>query len=942
MTKIKTTAYRAGAAGFALAVASLAAPAFAQDTAAPADVADAAAPEAQTIIVTGTRIERPDLTASSPVSVITADTIKSVNTVTVEQILSVNPQFAGGTSGASNNPGDGSATVDLRGLGSQRTLVLLNGKRLPLYDTTGSVDVNQIPTILLKDVQVLTGGASAVYGSDAIAGVVNFVLDDKFTGFKIDGGSQITGYGDGAYYDGSAAAGFNLGDRGHIVIAGNYSQREGVKFGARPFSNNVLCSEDLVSFCGSSNTTPTAFDIPGAGRQQILPNGNLTSDVVGYNYNPVNYAQLPLQRWGATALLNYNITDGIELYGWGSYQKIKVIQTLAPTATAGFSFDIDPTNPLLTPAERNAFFNVAENPDLVINPNGTSTVGIRRRITETGGRVEENRSQTWQVLAGLRGNIGSSLKWDVSAQYAEVKKNQILRNDLSYTALTQALDVIADANGNAICRSAEARANGCLPLNVFTTGNLPNNALAYVLRNATQDNKTSQFVVEGSLSGDLAFLQSPAASKPAAFSIGADYRRETADTQVDDAYASGDLIYYGQGFNIRNKSYNVKEAFVEFKMPLVQDKPFFQALDVEAGYRISDYSTAGSVSAYKFGGDWAPVQGLKFRANFQHAVRAPNLYELFLPVTPGTGSLGTDPCAGANVSAQTAAICIAQGAKQSQIGSIPQPIAGQVNAFYGGNPQLKAEQSNTFTVGAVVEPVRGLSLTVDYYNIKIKDAIYTASISQSVAQCFGASPSPTSAACTAIKRNPLDGSLSGNIIYGVPSTYANIGSIVARGIDVGVAYAHGPRSGFHYSFTFNGTYQIKNNNLINGVLTECAGKFGADCDNPTPKWKHIATLGLGFKNVDFTTRWRLIGATTEDSSTDILASRIPVVNYFDETVNIRANDKFTFTLGVLNVFDKTPPIIGDTSGATSVGGSTFPVIYDVLGRSFFARVTANF
>jgi len=154
---------------------------------------------------------------------------------------------------------------------------------------------------------------------------------------------------------------------------------------------------------------------------------------------------------------------------------------------------------------------------------------------------------------------------------------------------------------------------------------------------------------------------------------------------------------------------------------------------------------------------------------------------------------------------------------------------------------------------------------------------------------------------------------------------------------VGVAYAHGPRSGFHYSFTFNGTYQIKNNQL-----SECAGKFGADCDNPTPKWKHIATLGLGFKNVDFTTRWRLIGATTEDSSTDILASRIPVVNYFDETVNIRANDKFTFTLGVLNVFDKTPPIIGDTSGATSVGGSTFPVIYDVLGRSFFARVTANF
>ncbi|NKJ42622.1 TonB-dependent receptor [Novosphingobium sp. SG720] len=939
MTKHKTTAYRAGAAGFALAIASLAAPAFAQD-AAPADAATA--DDSTPIIVTGTRIERPDLTASSPVSVISSESIKSVNTVTVEQILSVNPQFAGGSTGASNNPGDGSATLDLRGLGSQRTLVLLNGKRLPLYDTTGSVDVNQIPTILLKDVQVLTGGASAVYGSDAIAGVVNFVLDDKFTGFKVDGGSQITGHGDGAFYDGSIAAGFNLGDRGHIVIAGNYSQRDGVKYGARSFSNSVLCSDDNVSFCGSSNTTPTAFDIPGAGRQQITANGTLTSNVVGYNYNPVNYAQLPFQRWGGTALFNYNITDGVELYGWGSYQHTKVITTLAPTATAGFSFNIDPTNPLLTAAERDAFFNTAANPDLVINSDGTSTVGIRRRITETGGRIEEHRSDTWQVLAGLRGDLGSSLKWDASVQYAEVHKHQILRNDLSYTALTEALDVIADANGNAICRSASARANGCLPLNVFTVGTLPQNALSYVLRNATQDNKTSQFVAEASISGDLGFLTSPLANKPAAFSIGADYRRETADTDVDDAYASGDLIYYGQGFDIRNKSYNVKEAYVEFKMPLVQEKPLFQALDVEAGYRISDYSTSGRVSSYKFGGDWAPVQGLKFRANFQHSVRAPNLYELYLPITPGTGSLGTDPCAGANVDATTAAICVAQGAKQSQIGSIPQPIAGQVNAFFGGNPDLKAEKSNTFTVGAVVEPVRGLSLTVDYYNIKIKDAIYTATISQIISQCFDTDRNASSAACSSIKRNPLDGSLSGNITYGVPSTYANIGSIVARGIDVGFAYAHGPRAGFHYSFTFNGTYQIKNNNEINGVLTECAGKFGADCDNPTPKWKHVATLGFGFQKVDFTTRWRLIGASTEDASTDILTSRIPVVNYFDETVNIRATDKFTFTLGVLNVFNKTPPIVGDTSGATSVAGSTFPVIYDILGRSFFARVTANF
>ncbi|MEO0032147.1 MAG: hypothetical protein RIS94_1905 [Pseudomonadota bacterium] len=933
---------KTGAAPVALCLALLAGPAFAQN-AAPQDAA-ADAPADQMIVVTGSRIERPDLTASSPVSVVSADEIKAVNTVTVEQILSVNPQFSAGTTGASNNPGDGSATVDLRGLGSQRTLVLLNGKRLPVYDTSGSVDVNQIPTALIKNVQVLTGGASAVYGSDAVAGVVNFVLDDKFTGLKFDGGTQVTGKGDGAYYDASLTGGFNVGDRGHFILSANYSKREGVKYGARSFSNKVLCSGDLVSFCGSSNTTPTAFDIPGAGRYQVQPDGSLSNHVVGYNYNPVNYAQLPFERYGATALWNYDLTDGVELYGWGSYQHVKVVTTLAPTATAGFSFNIDPTNPLLTAAERDAFFNTEANPDLVINEDGTSTVGIRRRMVETGGRVEEHTSKTYQILTGLRGDLGSSFKWDASVQYAEVKKHQLLRNDLSYTALQQALDVVADPNGNAICRDATARTNGCLPLNLFVVNGITNEALAYVLRNAVQDNKTTQFVAEASISGDLNFLTSPLASKPAAISIGGDYRRETASTIVDDAYASGDLIYYGQGFSIPNKHYDVKEAYVEFKMPLIQDKPFFNALDIEAGYRYSKYSTSGGVSAYKFGGDWSPVEGLKIRANYQRSVRAPNLYELYLPVVAGTGNLGSDPCAGAGISDSVWAICQAQGAPAASRGEVPGPIAGQINAFYGGNPDLKAEKSDTITVGAVIEPVQvpGLSLTADYYDIKIKNAIFQAPTSVIMNQCFQVEQSPTGATCQSIHRNPLDGSLSGDTHVGVPSTYANVGALRARGIDVGFNYRHGPRDAFHYSVGFMGTYQIKNTTVIGDTVIECAGKFGADCDTPTPKWKHNATLGFGWKPVDFSLRWRLIGSTNQDSSTDILRSHIGAVSYFDATANINVNEKFTFTLGVLNLADKKPPIVGDTSGATSVAGSTFPTVYDVLGRSFFARVTANF
>jgi len=638
----------------------------------------------------------------------------------------------------------------------------------------------------------------------------------------------------------------------------------------------------------------------------------------------------------------------VSVYAQGYYQHAKVVTTLAPTATAGFFFNIDPSNPFLTASERDAFFNVETNPNLCINDGtpdtcsgdptarvGTSTLGIRRRIIETGGRIEEHTSDTYQALLGLKGAIGSSLHWDVSAQYAEVKKNQILRNDLSYTALTQALDVVAGANGPQCFDPS----GGCVPLNLFVTAPLSTQSLAFVLRNATQNNKTTQFVAEGSIGGDIAFLTSPLASKPAAFSLGVTYRRETASTAVDPLYASGDLIYYGQGFNVSGR-YDVKEIYGEFLMPLIQDKPFAESVNFEGGYRYSKYSTSGGVHSYKFGGDWTPVNGLKFRAIFQRAVRAPNIYELYSPVVSGTGALGTDPCAGGNIPAATAAICVAQGAPAGSIGAIPAPIAGQVNGFTGGNTRLQAEKADTYTFGVVIQPAQipGFSLAVDYYKIKIGNAIVTPPTQFIVDQCFVVEKSASGANCRSIVRNRLDGSLSGPISVGVPTLYSNFAAIAARGIDVDLSYHRGASDRFHYSFAFAGTYQISNTTQ----LSECAGLYGANCDTPTPKWKHTASLNLGFGAFDFNTRWRLIGASKQDTGTDILKSSIPAYSYFDETVNMRVNDKFTLSLGVLNVFDTRPPVVGDTSGATSVGGSTYPTVYDVLGRSLFARVTAAF
>jgi outer membrane receptor protein involved in Fe transport len=938
-------ALRCGAAPLIVGIAMVSVNAYAQTVPAEADAAEATPDDA--IVVTGSRIQRPDLAASSPVAVLTAEAIKGVNTVTVEQILATNPQFMAGFGGSSNNPGDGSATVDLRGLGTNRTLVLIDGKRAPFYDTSGAVDVNSIPTALIKRIDILTGGASAVYGSDAVAGVVNFVLDDRFEGLSADGSTQISSRADAALYNISLTGGMKLGERGNIVVSGGYSKRKGLYYAARPRNATALDSSDLVSSGGSSNGVPTLFDIPGnedgtiGGLQQVQSDGSLSPDLNLYNFSPVNYAQLPFERYNAMALGRYELSDNVELYGRASYSHVKVDTNLAPTATAGFGFNLDSSNPFLSAQERDAFFNTAANPFLQINDDGTSTIGIRRRMIETGGRQSTYTTNNYQFVGGLRGDLGSTLHYDVFAQYGQSKRHTILRNDLSYTALQQALDVVAGPGGVAQCRDTSG---GCVPLNLFNTGTIPADQLAFVLRNANEDTKTTQFIGGGNLSGDLGFLKSPFADGSAAFSVGAEYRREKGTTAVDPLYASGDLIYYGQGQNISGK-YDVKELYAEVKMPLVQDKPGFNSLNIEGGFRFSDYSTVGSVYTYKGGGDYSPIDGVRFRGIYQRAVRAPNLYELFSPVVAGTGSLQTDPCAGGGVPADIAAICIAQGAPT--VGGIAQPISGQVNIFTGGNTALKEEKADTITLGMVINPpsMKNLSFSVDYYKIKIRDAIDNTPVFVTINQCYNIDKNAASAACSGIHRNPISGSLSGDTTIGVPAQYGNVAAIKTEGLDIAANYHGGNQDAFNYSVNFAGTYvfSYKKQSDPTSPVYQCAGTFGGACDlEPMPKWKHVFEVNLGYKSFNLLSRWRFLGKVKEDAATDILKSNIGSFSYFDETASVNVSEALTFRLGVLNLFDKKSPIVGDTVGAGAVAGSTFPNTYDVIGRQFFAGASLKF
>lgn len=904
---------------------------------------------AATIIVTGSRIVRPDLEASSPVTTLSQEQFKQSNSPTVEKLLAQNPQFVPAIASTVNNGNPGVATIDLRGLGDNRTLVLVNGKRQVSYDSEGTVDVNAIPVALIKRVDVLTGGASAVYGSDAVAGVVNFILDDRFTGLQADASSQITQQGDGQVYDLSLTGGLEFGGgRGNIVVSGGYTKRDIVYQGSRSFANPARFSDDL-SPGGSSTAVPTVidntFNNSANDYYQIGANNDFVPYYQPYNYAPPNYLVVPQERYTATALLRYELTDGIEFFGRGNFMSSKVNSQSAPTGTFGYTFDIAPDNAFLTDQQRDLLFN---SPLSTINPDGSTTIGIRRRIVESGGRTTTYDNQAWQFVGGLRGQV-SDLNWEVFAQYSQSKRDIAYLNDITYARTAQALDAIVGPNGIQ-CRDTS---NGCVPVNLFTNDPISPDALGFILTGGRQKDKTTQFVAGGSLSGDISGLTSPWAENPVAFAVGVEYRREGARTSVDAAYASGDLIGYGQGFNLAPYHFDTKEIYGELRVPVVADKPFFNSLSLELGYRYSDYSTVGGVHAYKAGGDWSPARGIRFRGLYQRAVRAPNIYELTAPPVSIIENLATDPCANGNPvgNATLTALCLGTGAPGSTytVDNIPGPVAGQINAFDGGNRNLKAEKSDTYTLGVVLTPsqVPGLSVSVDWFDITINNAIDAlgGSPQNVVDGCFLVAQDLSSPYCQAITRNALTGSLSGNITYGVDQAYANSAFIQTKGIDVGVNYDHRIGSG-QISIALNGTwldtYAKQGATFV--PVTECAGRFGFSCNlAPIPKWKHVAAVTYSNSGVTLMGRWRYFGKVKQDVGTDILVSTIKAQNYFDATLSFNIEKSFTFRLGVENLFDKQPPIVGSEAGSTTHNAAnTFPTVYDALGRQFFAGITAKF
>ena len=1006
---------RASAAGLAMAMC-LAAPSPVQAQAlppgaAPETAADGAQPAAdpamaeEEIVVTGSLIRNPNLEQSSPVAVIGAEEIELQQANVAEELLRELPGAVPSIGSAVNNGNGGQSFVDLRGLGINRNLVLLDGVRVVPGNLGGVFDLNNIPLALVERVDVLTGGASTTYGADAVSGVVNFITVDDFEGAEISASQQITERGDGNTLRADVTVGANFADeRGNAVLSVGYQEADPVYQGARNLSASSLSSLTGAAE-GSGTSVPSRFSLRGVGTRQIDPgSGALVPTFATFNFNPFNIFQTPFRRYNLYGSGNYEVADGIEVYARGLFSK-NIVQTIvAPSGIFNAQVTIPLSNPFLPAAARNQFCAQDTDPNTpgvqrlygqaecdaaagATNPNDpnyrTVSTNLSRRSVELGTRDREFTNNVFDYRAGVRGDLTDTLNFDLFGGYGQSENRQL---DEGYVLLSRVRQALLATNADT-CLNA---ANGCAPLNVFgPAGSITGEMADFLRGQASTLTIVSLGQARGLISGDLGF-SSPLASDPIGIAVGAEYRKYSAEVQPDSIVSiPGELGGFG-GANVAvDGGFDVREVFGELVAPLIADRPFFHNLTLEAGLRHSRYSVdaAGnpkfSTTTYKVGGSWEPVSSLKIRGTYSRAVRAPNIAELFTPVGVGLTNLNTDPCAGSAplANANLRAICLAQGAPVSSIGNISNPSAGQANLSAGGDINLKPEKADSFTVGAVFQPdfIPGLAVTLDYYDIKITDAITAPTPADIIAACFGATPTappPNAAdpACTSIRRNPNTGGLDGNPgeTPGLFAVLSNTGRVKTSGVDLGLSYRK--ELGFaKLNLGFNGNYtrESKFQAKAGSINRECAGYYSVSCGSPAspvigsiqPKYSFNQRTTLDFGGIDVSLLWRYIHKVRfepQQLADDIAAAqaapgdcpdplgtdpggciinpefrRIGSRHYFDLTTRFSVTDKFTFTLTVQNLLDKQPPVVGNSVGSTTFNsGNTYPSTYDALGRRF--------
>jgi iron complex outermembrane recepter protein len=932
------------------------------------------------IEITGSRIRTVDAESVSPTVVIDAATIRTEGARSAENLLNNLPQVFAAQGSNVSNGASGTAEVSLRGLGADRTLTLVNGRRLPYGSiSTASPDLNQVPASLIKRVEVLTGGASAVYGSDAVSGVVNFIMNDKFDGIQLElnqagfnhsqngsgGVSDIVATRsltnpanfavpgnksfDGRTFDASITMGSNFANnRGNGTMYIAYKKDDALLQSERDFSACSVASGATVFTCGGSGTAPTGritntnnnlvytvADANGTARRFA----NATDQ---YNFGPANYFQRPSERYSAAMFANYDIVPAAKAYGEFFFTDYRSVAQVAPGGIFGNLADISFDNPLLSQSWKTA---------LGLTAGGDpTTVVVQRRNVEGGGRQSEFRNTSFRTVLGVKGEVGG-WGYDAFMQFSKVIGQESTKNYFSNTKIDRALDVVND-NGVAKCRSA---VNGtdpnCIPYNVWTLGGVTKAQLDYISIDALQSGSTQQNVQNVTFTNDLSQygVKLPTAKNGVNIAIGAERRVEKISRQTDAAYSSGDLAGAGGPVIGIQGDYSVRDIFAEFRAPLVEGRPFAESLVLSGSYRNSDYSTGKQTNTYGLGLEFSPIKQAKLRATYQVAVRAPNLIELFRAQGLNLYDNDADPCAGDKPIA-TLAECQRTGVTAAQYGKIQDSPAGQYNTLEGGNPNLNAEKSKSYTFGLALTPTRNFTATIDYFDIRVKDTIGTVTPTTTLNNCL-ATGDPRF--CSLIQRDRL-GTLwlldEGRIL----STNTNIGSTATSGIDVGFNYQFKlPGSYGQLGFDGVGTYLTKltTEEIAGEGSYDCVGLYGNQCTTPSPKWRHkIRALWNTPWALDASLAWRYFDSVNVDttSSNPLLAGTVSGTDktlasrsYLDLSLAYNFNKNLTFTLGINNLLDKDPPITGTSGPGIFGNGNTFPQVYDALGRRVFLNIVAK-
>jgi iron complex outermembrane recepter protein len=1039
--------------------AGIATPAWAQGDTQPQSGTAAAQPtddqSDSDIVVTGSRIPTPNLTAVSPVTVINSQEIRLQGTTRTEDLINSLPQAFAGQGGNLANGASGTATVDLRGLGPDRTLVLINGRRLvPGDPSTPNPDINVIPSSIVDRVDVLTGGASSVYGADAVSGVVNFIMDTDFEGVRLDAqysfyqhtnrledsdypglidgpaGLNARGFGyprghvaDGGTFDVNLAIGAGFDDgRGHVVAYAGYRKLDEVTQGRRDYSAcasqartpaQVAANGARLADCGgsatSANGTIILFDGGTSTLFQVGPNRTLLPGFTPYNFAPTNYFQRPDERYTLGAFANYEISPALRPYLEVMFMDDRTVAQIAPSGDFGNTLSINcgapgaPTvnapgvgNPLLS-AQQRALLCDAENLVTALTPTGFPLVAqqspgaplvffdastglpytrgfaqILRRNVEGGGRRDDLQHTNFRVVAGMRGDLSDIWSYDVYYQFGQTNFAETYTNDFSVTRLTRAIDIVdnpATPGVDPVCRSfLDGTDRSCVPYDIFATGQVSAAALSYLQTPGFQRGTNKQTIASASLTGNLGDwgVQFPWANEGVGIALGLEYRKESLELLTDAAFSllpSSDLAGQGAPTLATFGEFDVREAFAEVRIPIIEDS-FVYNFSLEAGYRYSDYSIGArsvSTDTYKIGLDLSIVRDFRIRGAYNRAVRAPNIQELFAPqrvVLNGNG----DPCSGAPITAAQTG-CLAQGLVVGQV--VAGNPAGQYNGLIGGVPDLDPEIADTWTVGVVFQPsfIPRLAITIDYFNIEIADAIQQFGQDAILATC-GAAPGTTlpdgTTLCSLVHRDS-SGSLWRTADGYVEDKVTNIGSFTTSGIDVGVSYSHEVGSWGNLSFSLVGTW-LDELTIDNGIseVYDCAGYYGPTCGVPSPEWRH--KLRLSYQHPDgygLSVQWRYFSSVQVENlnpSSSLaqdaapLNLEIPSQSYFDLAFTARIGDHYNFRLGVNNILDRAPPIIGANGVSTVVNacpgvvcsGNTFPNVYDAMGRYIFAGVTLDF